>query len=1505
MNLKVFLVLALNFFLSLQFIAQTCVYGFKKTITINSSQVAGTGSHTDFPVLLHFTDADLILSPGGNVENANGFDIIFQETNGNALDFDLESYNSATGEIIVWVKIPSLSTSVDTQIEMLYGNASIGTNQSTNAFNSNYQAAWHMNQDPSIGLVEDATGQGVSGEPNGTMTSADLVAGKIGNCLDFDGSNDRLALANLNYASTNAIAELSVTGWVNTSVVSGSYSNNWAVLDFDRSEYFNVYIHGDGRLGFSTREGGINDFFGGTAGDLNDGNWHHIAAVYDGTDKLLYIDGALVATQTNPHGGGALGTGTTRYGYIADGSEANGFSGSANNIYYDGMLDEIHYATSTLSADWIATEFNNQDSPATFATLGVEESLVENCNCYVYKFKRTLTINSAQVIGAGSHTDFPVLFSMTDNDFRSVANGGHVESEQGHDFYFQLTDMTPLDFQLEHYDPVNGEVVAWIKIPSLSTSADTDFEILYGNTGILASQSSTQTWSSDYDAVWHMAYDPLNSDQLDGTSNGYDGQTNGSMNSTDLVTGQIGNAVVFDGTNDFMALSDISYSGAAAIPAMTVSCWVNTTHVSGGSWNNWAIVDFDRSEYFNFFIHGDGRASFATSSGGAISDFYTGGGLNDGNWHQLVAVYDGTDKHIYIDGALVGTQTNPHGGSALGSTLTRYGFIGDGSEASNFNGSRNGRYFEGTLDEIRLLNVARNANWLATEYNNQNAPGTFITAGAEVDNRNTWLGSTSDWFSGTNWSSGVPDIFDEVVIPTGLGTYPSITGGKAFAKAVEIESGASLTIATTDTLAVSGDLRFLGTFTPNNGVVQFLDSCAKQANFELANVTTLDHLIIDRNDGVLLSGSNLSIQEVLGVEEGTLETQDLLVLLSNATATARVTAIGAEGDIKGDVEVQRYINGGNTNWRFLTAPVQNAILEDWDDDFITSGFPGTDYPTFPTASNPFESMSFYDETASGDLDQGFVYPSSTSDPINMGQGVWVWCGDFFGGTNPFTIDVFGPLYIGDQDLPVSFTSTGSAPDDGWCLVANPYACTIDWESTDWTKTNINSAIYVWNPDLVTYASYVPGMTPGTGVSTNGGSRYIASAQAFYIQTNAGSPQLTITENCKYAEDQAFIKSTTDPVAMIKLQVEKDGLVDETVIRLTEFASDDFDGHLDARKVFSYEAFAPQISSKWQSDWYSINSIPAESATEMNIDVRGQYGDTMNLVVAQVDYLEDACLFLEDLVTGDFMEVVAGEQHQFVVSSNLIHTRFKMTIVPKVTTEVVEPACFGESNGYIVAENHGLQGDYDFYWEDQSGMIRSVSSTNDVDTLSGLSTGWYYVSTSNNMMQCDFSADSVFIGEPAPIELSVEDLEHVSCVGCCDGEASVVVSGGNSPYDYEWSNGDMGSGQFNLCVADYTVLVTDNNGCEESVLIEVGSSASVNETISAVRVFPNPAKDMVYVDWDELGGDAQYTIRSVEGKTVAQGTLTNRQIPLQLVNGTYYLTLSSSGRMVTTMVVIDN
>lgn len=101
-----------------------------KEIVLNESLITGSTNLTNFPVLVTYTDADLrTTGNGGDVTNANGYDIVFTTTSDVKLDHEIESYDPVTGEIVMWVKIPTLSYNTDTNIYIYYGDDAISTSQ--------------------------------------------------------------------------------------------------------------------------------------------------------------------------------------------------------------------------------------------------------------------------------------------------------------------------------------------------------------------------------------------------------------------------------------------------------------------------------------------------------------------------------------------------------------------------------------------------------------------------------------------------------------------------------------------------------------------------------------------------------------------------------------------------------------------------------------------------------------------------------------------------------------------------------------------------------------------------------------------------------------------------------------------------------------------------------------------------------------------------------------------------------------------------------------------------------------------------------------------------------------------------------------------------------------------------------------------------------------------------------------------------------------------------------
>ena len=334
--------------------SQVCNYKYRKRITFNPAQVAGSSDLTNFPALINITsDVDLESVPnGGHVENANGYDIIFTAADGvTQLQHQLELYTATTGRLVVWVKIPVLSTTLNTDIYMYYGNTAIAADQSNTAMWSSYYGVWHLG-----GNLNDNSGNGFNATNNGTTNQNNT---KIGNGRDLDGG-DWGELTGFNNINTS----FTISGWVQTDNQAKTGQRIFCDDVNNTGGYaLSIGDGGSGVLRFYSR-GSAPVILDSPANSVTTGNWAYCVGVANFTTgtKTLYVNGAQVASAafsgwSTDAGNASLG------GETAAGETANRF---------DGRLDEIRVCRSALSADWIATEYNNQNSPATFYTISSE-----------------------------------------------------------------------------------------------------------------------------------------------------------------------------------------------------------------------------------------------------------------------------------------------------------------------------------------------------------------------------------------------------------------------------------------------------------------------------------------------------------------------------------------------------------------------------------------------------------------------------------------------------------------------------------------------------------------------------------------------------------------------------------------------------------------------------------------------------------------------------------------------------------------------------------------------------------------------------------------------------------------------------------------------------------------------------------------------------------------------------------------------------------------------------
>lgn len=163
----------------------------------------------------------------------------------------------------------------------------------------------------------------------------------------------------------------------------------------------------------------------------------------------------------------------------------------------------------------------------------------------------------------------------------------------------------------------------------------------------------------------------------------------------------------FDGTDDYLAIKNLNYNTAGGASEITVCALIRSQSQSPQ-----VVASFDDDEHWQLTIKdaANQHAGWSTTrSNGQTDNLRTTQAYNDGNWHLLYGWFQAgvsPDKKIYIDGSLV-ADTDAHGGDSLGTNVTRFGFIGVGSEAGAFDGSTGpSNFLEGDLAELLIFDKA-------------------------------------------------------------------------------------------------------------------------------------------------------------------------------------------------------------------------------------------------------------------------------------------------------------------------------------------------------------------------------------------------------------------------------------------------------------------------------------------------------------------------------------------------------------------------------------------------------------------------------------------------------------------------------------------------------------------------------------------------------------------------------------------------------------------------------
>jgi hypothetical protein len=465
--------------------------------------------------------------------------------------------------------------------------------------------------------------------------------------------------------------------------------------------------------------------------------------------------------------------------------------------------------------------------------------------------------------------------------------------------------------------------------------------------------------------------------------------------------------------------------------------------------------------------------------------------------------------------------------------------------------------------------------------------GNFVTQSGAVDmaTNNTYFQVEGSWTNSTTVTQGT---------------------GKFDINGVLINNG-TLTLGTAD-MHVAGNYTNNSTINQGAGTIYF--DGAAQTLIDNGNGSAFKKITFTGAGTKLLSSGNFSVAStgtLTMASNAILNANGKLTLMSDLSSTASVATIPTGCSVIGDVNVQRYLIGGNSKvsnaytargYRLLSSPVNISSKTDGTGNFslryinstaITGG-PGSGFTVF----NPNPTLYLYreDVTPSGtgfnsgkhkgitsmNSDNTVVVSGSTGSlPLPVGNGfIFFFVGNT---TNPNSKTVFpyasgpestalvatGTLNQNNVTVNLWYTPAGATTTTanklsykstlgtsaGFNMVGNPYACTIDLDKVIANNTaSITNAVYELynvNPGQ-NYVVYNKG-----GSSDPKASRYIVSGQGFMVQARGANYSLTFRESDKLPTQQLAapallmgkpVAEYAEAITGFYMKIEQDSLIDD-------------------------------------------------------------------------------------------------------------------------------------------------------------------------------------------------------------------------------------------------------------------------------------------------------------------------------------------------------------------------
>lgn len=755
----------------------------------------------------------------------------------------------------------------------------------------------------------------------------------------------------------------------------------------------------------------------------------------------------------------------------------------------------------------------------------------------------------------------------------------------------------------------------------------------------------------------------------------------------------------------------------------------------------------------------------------------------------------------------------------------------------------------GTGSAISFPNVRESGAYRVVAQSQATGCQSYMSASSVVTVTPLWLGINTNWNNTANWCGGVIPASNANIIISGSAVFMPTLPSNIVVNNLELTESNKTIELNGKTLTINGKIAGAGAVKGSTTSSIIVNGSGDMGVLKMDQTTNgvtnaLQNLTINvgstkTNDSIVI-GNALNLVGTLALNNGKLNANGNLTLVSSATGTARVAAIANTADIIGNVVSQRYVPSVVRRYRMISPNTSSFTFNDIKDDMFVTGSGGATNGF--DVSNP-NSASIYTYRESTTGGRGWVAVTNINQTLNPSQGAIVFVrGDR---TLPAPQWYTAP-YVTQNQVTIDFVGP---------VNKGTFAPTITYTNTgfidddgwnlignpypsqiDWslvTKSNISPFVYVLDPSTNAYVA-------------NDGTTAIASGQGFFVKAIANSPSVTFNESNKTSGTASSLFKTGN-VNPFKLSVVMDSITsDYAVLRVRDGASVGVDQMEDALKLtnstfnFGYKIGTSKIQ---------INTVPTFTAVADTF-VLFAVGPAKSYVLTAANFGEipdTKTVLLKDLFTNTTVDLRLNNTYAFNITSSGLSQGNRFLLI--ITNQSALPVEFIEIKANVASNN------------------------TDIDVK------WATATEVNN---------DRFVVEKS------YDNKTFTAVGTVKGALNSKVRINYNFVDAFAAKQALNTGIDKVYYRVNQVDVSGQNKYSDAVVVYLNQSNNVDGV--SINLFPNPAKNVVFIEQTSQHTLGEILIIDITGKLVKTQTENGFETSIDisdLHSGIYFVKCNNS------------